>query len=160
MSKRIRDARWCEPLNAWYAAATADRSLLPAAEAAAWLGGAVLAFLRHGERDCFCLARDGRIAMADWVVLGDVQFLVDAASRAESLAGAGPLIDGRSVHAVLAGRLIACAASPRRSPLPGWQPVVYHPLHHDSFRLLLDERPVHSAARAVLRPGRHKVWIR
>ncbi|MCA9083617.1 MAG: hypothetical protein KDA81_06160 [Planctomycetaceae bacterium] len=146
-------------VNAVYLRHVESRSLLPADQLADRVGQRVVVFLRHDRIRVFTVVHGDSAGMADFVSLSNVQFHVDAAARQQSNAGAGPLPNTRTVHAFLTGRLEFLGDEGSLPCENAWQPVVYHPLHHDAFMLAESNRPVWSAASAKLAPGRLKVWV-
>ena len=145
-------------LNETYLRAVNARDMLRPEEAAHWNGQIVDVFLRHDKLMVFAIVCGDRVCMADYVYLNNVTFHVDEVGRGQSNADAGPLPNGKTVHAWLTGQL---EWPTNRTWIPdgeSWEAVTYHPELGATFRREQRQTAIHQSETARLIPGARKVW--
>lgn len=156
-------------LNRVYRRLVGERALSVLPEIEDWLEQSVNVFLRHDAVFVFAIHQGSRVGMANAVELRDVKFVVDETGRQQTLRHEGTLSNLSTVHAFVAGT--ACRFSneaPEMAPAD-WHPVLYRPDLGSTFMTTHDPgplrtgiitslRPVYSAQRVLMIPGRVKVW--
>lgn len=157
-------------LNRRYRQATQARSLLSGESLTPWIGQPVRVFLRHDTVYVFALTVGRQFGMANRVVLGNIKFTVDRLGRDQTLSLRGPLQNMTTVHAWLDGELLEVhefadtenSGTSERQQLieQGFTGVTYRPALFSTFVNNELTAPVMSASKAVLLPGRCKLWCR
>lgn len=156
-------------LNRDYRKQVAARALMMLPEIDVWRGQVVDVFLRHDAVFVFAIHRDSQFGMANVVELHDATFVVDEVGRQQTLMKEGPLANLSTVHAFVSGRVISLSNETPEWFRDGWSPVLYRPDHGSAFMttpvpdpaggtLLQNLRPVTSARKVLMIPGRVKVW--
>lgn len=154
---RSLDAR-TQTINRVYLRHVQNRSLCLADHVQHWVGSRVTLFLRHDRVKAFTVMNADVAAMADYVTLCDVSFVVDEAARLISNRDAGPLPNKRTVHAWLEGQLLTIADDGETPDPLDWVAVSYNPVRGGDFVVTDFGTPIRSASIIRLAPLRNKVW--
>jgi hypothetical protein len=134
-----------------------------------WIGHQTNVFLRHDAVFVFAIHHHPHVGMANFVELRDATFVVDEIGRNQTLRKTGTLPNQSTVHAFVSGQLLNIANQPPDIDLKNWHPVVYRPDQGCHFLATISPgelseispsefRPVQSARRVFMIPGRIKVW--
>ena len=158
-------------LNRTYRRLIARRALLTVPEIEDWNRRSVNVFLRHDAVFVFAIHHHPDVGMANFVQLCNASFVVDAVGRSQTLLKQGTLPNQSTVHAFVSGELVDVRDQCPDLDLNGWQPVLYRPDRDSQFVVgagLVQAlgtvpriwRPILTAQRVMMIPGRIKVWCK
>lgn len=156
-------------LNRTYRQLVSARALSVLPEIQPWVEQAVDVFLRHDNVFVFAIHRPPQIGMTNAVELCEARFVVDETGRQQTLRQEGTLPNLSTVHAFVTGRVCSLSDEAPEVMLSDWHPVLYRPDIGTSFmttstpgpvsqNVRFDLRPVHTAERVLMIPGKIKVW--